>query len=55
MSLTPSGRPREPLHVITMAVALALAAFSGGAIGIVWHKLAGDQKPADSAKANLTG
>lgn len=55
MSLTPSGRPREPLHVITMALALAVAAFAGGALGIVWHKVAGDQKPADSAKANLTG
>jgi len=55
MSLTPSGRPREPLHVIAMALALAVAAFAGGALGIVWHKVAGDQKPADSAKANLTG
>jgi hypothetical protein len=55
MPLTPSGRPREPLHLITMALALAVAAFAGGALGIVWHKLAGDQKPAASAKANLTG
>ena len=55
MPLSPSGRPREPLHVIAMALALAVAAFAGGALGIVWHKVAGDQKPADSAKANLTG
>jgi hypothetical protein len=38
-----------------MALALAVAAFAGGALGIVWHKVAGDQKPADSAKANLAG
>ena len=55
MSLTPSGRPREPLHVITMALALAAAAFAGGALGIVWHKVAGDQKPAESTKADLAG
>jgi hypothetical protein len=55
MPLTPSGRPREPLHVIAMAVALALAAFAGGALGLVWHKLAGDEKPVDSAAANPGG
>jgi hypothetical protein len=38
-----------------MALALAVAAFAGGALGIVWHKLAGDQKPAESAKADLAG
>jgi hypothetical protein len=42
------GRSREPLFVIPMALALALAAFAGGALGLVWHKLAGDEKPADS-------
>jgi hypothetical protein len=54
MALGPSGRPREPLHVIAMALALALAAFAGGALGLVWHKLAGDAKPVDSATANLS-
>jgi len=48
-----SGRPREPSHVISMALALALAAFAGGALGLVWHKLAGDQKPVDTATAKL--
>jgi hypothetical protein len=37
-----------------MALALTLAAFAGGALGLVWHKLAGDQKPVDSATANLS-
>ena len=54
MPLSPSGRPRASLHVVAMALALALAAFAGGALGIVWHKLAGDQQPADSA-ANPPG
>jgi hypothetical protein len=47
----PSSRPRDPIHVIPMALALALAAFAGGALGIVWHKLAGDDKPAETATA----
>ena len=33
----PSGRPREPLHVLAMAIALALAAFIGGASGLIWQ------------------
>ena len=37
MPLGPSGRPKEPLHVVAMALALALAAFLGGALGLVWH------------------
>jgi hypothetical protein len=53
MALGPSGKPREPLHVIVMALALAVAAFAGGALGIVWHKFAGDEKPADGATAKL--
>lgn len=28
---------KEPLHVIPMALALVLAAFLGGALGLVWH------------------
>jgi hypothetical protein len=43
MPLSPSGRPRERLHVITMALALASAALAGAVLGIVWHKLAGDE------------
>jgi hypothetical protein len=31
-----------------MALALALAALAGGVLGIAWHKLAGDDKPAES-------
>jgi hypothetical protein len=52
MPLSPSGRPREPLHVIVMALALALAALAGGVLGIVWHKLAGDEKPVDTTTGN---
>ena len=55
MALGPPGRPREPLHVITMALALALAAFAGGALGLVWHKLAGSDKPAETSAANPSG
>ena len=51
MSLSPSGRPRERLHVIAMALALAVAALAGGVLGIVWHKIAGDEKAADGASA----
>lgn len=54
MRLGRSGRPREPLHVIPMALALLLAAFAGGALGLIWHKLAGEGKPTESATANLT-
>jgi hypothetical protein len=52
MSLSPSGRPRERLHVIAMALALVVAALAGGVLGIVWHKFAGDEKAADGASAN---
>ena len=37
MGLGPSGRRQEPLNVIAMAVALVLAAFLGGAAGLLWH------------------
>ena len=55
MPLGPSGRPRDPLFVIPMALALVLAAFAGGALGLMWHKLAGDEKPADATRAKLVG
>lgn len=48
MPIGPSSRPRDPLHVIPMALALALAALAGGVLGIAWHKLAGDDKPAET-------
>jgi hypothetical protein len=37
-----------------MALALALAAFAGGALGIVWHKVAGDEKTVQTPTANLS-
>jgi hypothetical protein len=46
MALGPSGRRKEPLNVIGMALALVLAAFLGAALGLVWHALGGDEAPA---------
>ncbi len=45
MPIGPPGRPRDPIHVIPMALALALAAFAGGAVGLIWHKIAGEHQP----------
>lgn len=47
MPLGLPGRAQEPMHVVPMALALALAAFAGGALGLVWHNLSdGDDVPA---------
>lgn len=51
MPIGPSSRPQEPLHVFGMALALALAAFAGGALGLVWHWLAGEDVPEDQIEA----
>ena len=37
MTLGPSGRRDEPLYVVRMALALALAAALGGAAGVIWQ------------------
>ena len=37
MHLGPPSRRKEPLNVIAMALALALAAFLGAAMGLIWH------------------
>ena len=39
MPLGLPGRRNEPLHVVPMALALTLAAFAGGALGVLWHQL----------------
>lgn len=52
MPLGPPGRPRQSLHVIAMAFALVVAALAGGVLGIVWHKLSGDEKVAETATTN---
>jgi hypothetical protein len=39
MALGGPVRRKEPLHVPWMALALALAAFLGGAAGLLWHAL----------------
>ena len=51
MPLGPSSRPQEPLHVFGMAIALALAAFLGGVLGLVWHWAAGEDIPEDQIAA----
>jgi hypothetical protein len=51
MPIGPSSRPQEPLHVVGMAIALAVAAFGGGALGLVWHWLAGEDVPEDQIEA----
>jgi len=37
MAITQSGRRKQPLHVAAMAMALVLAAFTGGGLGLVWQ------------------
>lgn len=51
MPLGPSSRPPEPLHVVPMAIALALSAFLGGALGLLWHWAAGEDVPEDQIEA----
>jgi hypothetical protein len=52
MSIGPSGRAPEPLYVLPMAIALALAAFAGGALGLVWHASGlGGEEPPPAAEA----
>ena len=45
------SNPRKPrLGVRAMLLALVLASFLGGALGLVWHRSdMGDEVPADSA------
>ena len=52
MSLGHPGRPNEPLGVIWMALALALAAFVGAALGLLWHWSGlGEDEPVAEASA----
>jgi len=37
MAFSTSGRRQEPIHVVAMALTLLLAAFTGGALGLVWQ------------------
>ncbi len=52
MALGSPSRRQEPLYVFPMALALALAAFLGGALGLVWHAsgLADDEEEAAEAE-----
>lgn len=50
------NRPQEPLQVFAMALALALAAFLGGAAGIIWNWLSGDEiAEIEAADASIEG
>lgn len=52
MALGLPPRRKEPLYVLPMALALALAAFLGGALGLVWHAAGfsdDDRQPAETA------
>jgi hypothetical protein len=37
VAISSSGRRQEPIHVVPMALILLLAAFTGGALGLVWQ------------------
>lgn len=51
MALGPSGRKREPLYVVRMALALVLAAALGGALGLAWHAAGfGNGEPQNAAR-----
>jgi hypothetical protein len=50
MALGHPGRHNEPLHVVPMALALVLAAFLGGALGLVWQSAGfGDEEEPETA------
>jgi len=53
MALGPSGRPNEPIGVIWMALALVAAAFTGAALGLLWHwsGLGGDEPAAEASQS----
>jgi len=51
MPIGPSSRPQEPLHIFAMALALTLAAFTGGALGVLWQWAAGEEVPEDAIEA----
>ncbi|AKH42662.1 hypothetical protein FHS61_000432 [Altererythrobacter atlanticus] len=42
-----AGRRKEPLHVWMMALVLALAAFAGAALGLVWQSSGLGDDPAE--------
>ena len=54
MSLGPSGRPNDPLHVIAMALALVFAAFLGAALGLVWQSAGFGGEDGKAAKPAAT-
>jgi len=55
MAISPSGRRQEPIHVVPMALTLLLAAFTGGALGLVWQStgLSDDDEQVTADEARL--
>lgn len=53
MPIGPPNRPQEPLYVFRMALALALAAFTGGALGLVWYWLTEENGAQDQLEASV--
>lgn len=47
--LTPSGGKQEPLRVGWMVLALVVAAFLGGSLGLAWQAFSGDDEPQEQA------
>lgn len=55
MAISSPGRRQEPIHVVPMALALLLAAFTGGALGLVWQStgLSEEDEQANTDEARL--
>lgn len=50
------GRPRDPIGVLVMLVALVVAAFVGATAGLIWQSADGfgDEPPADEVLTTET-
>ena len=55
MALGLPPRRKEPLYVVPMALALVLAAFLGGALGLVWHATGFSDDEGQAAEAAPDG
>ena len=55
MAISSSGRRQEPIYVLPMALLLLLAAFAGGALGLVWQStgLADEDKQPSADEVRL--
>jgi hypothetical protein len=55
VAISSPGRRQEPIYVVPMALALVLAAFTGGALGLVWQSagLSEEDEQASADEARL--